>query len=66
MINVYMIQDMIGAGTDTAFFVLDTAMAELMRRPELMAKLEAEVRNETPDGQHMVEEEDLSLQYCTT
>jgi cytochrome P450 len=60
MINVYMIQDMIGAGTDTSFFVLDTAMAELMRRPELMAKLEAEVRNETPDGQQMVEEEDLA------
>jgi cytochrome P450 len=51
---------MIGAGTDTSFFVLDTAMAELMRRPELMAKLQAEVRNETPDGQQMVEEEDLA------
>ncbi|KAK1604143.1 hypothetical protein QYE76_027816 [Lolium multiflorum] len=33
------LMDMIGAGTDTSFFVLDTSMAELMRRPELMAKL---------------------------
>jgi len=35
-------------------------MAELMRKPHLMTKLQAEVRDKTPKGQQMVTEEDLA------
>jgi indole-2-monooxygenase len=47
------------AGTDTSYVVLEFAMAELMRKPHLMAKLQAEVRNNTPKDQQMVTEDDL-------
>jgi cytochrome P450 len=39
---------------------LELAMAELMRHPHIMTKLQAEVRNKTPNGQEMVREEDLA------
>uniref|UniRef100_A0ACD5U6D2 Uncharacterized protein n=1 Tax=Avena sativa TaxID=4498 RepID=A0ACD5U6D2_AVESA len=52
--------DMFGAGTDTSSLVLELAMAELMRKPQLMTKLQSEVRNGTPKGQELVEEENLS------
>ncbi|KAM3296906.1 hypothetical protein ACQJBY_038991 [Aegilops geniculata] len=51
--------DMFVAGTDTSYVVLEFAMAELMRKPHLMAKLQAEVRDRTPKGQPMVMEEHL-------
>ena len=51
---------MFEAGTATSSSVLEAAMAELMRSPHLMAKLQAEVRKKTPMGQEMVREEDLS------
>ncbi|XP_047066667.1 indole-2-monooxygenase-like isoform X2 [Lolium rigidum] len=51
--------DMFVAGTDTSYVVLEFAMAELMRKPHLMAKLQAEVRNNTPKDQQMVTEHDL-------
>ncbi|KAL6857086.1 hypothetical protein ACP4OV_018468 [Aristida adscensionis] len=54
------LMDMFGAGTDTSSLVLELAMAELMRNPQLMTKLQAEVRNITPKGQEMVEEENLT------
>jgi cytochrome P450 len=47
------------AGTDTSYVVLEFAMAELMRKPHLMAKLQAEVRDMTPKDQEMVTEDDL-------
>lgn len=53
-------QDMFGAGTDTSSLVLELAMAELMRNPKQMAKLQAQVRRHTPEGQETVEEENLS------
>jgi cytochrome P450 len=40
--------------------VLELAMAELMRNPQQMAKLQGEVRKNTPEGQETVEEEDIS------
>ncbi|CAM0910673.1 unnamed protein product [Alopecurus aequalis] len=40
--------------------VLEFAMAELMRKPHLMAKLQAEVRSRTPKAQETVKEDDLS------
>uniref|UniRef100_A0ACD5ZYN5 Uncharacterized protein n=1 Tax=Avena sativa TaxID=4498 RepID=A0ACD5ZYN5_AVESA len=54
------LMDMFSAGTDTSYIVLEFAMAELIRQPHLMAKLQAEVRSKTPEGQRNVKEEDLS------
>lgn len=51
---------MFAAGTDTSSLVLELAMAELMRNPQLMTKLQSEVRKNTPKGQEMVEEENLA------
>lgn len=51
---------MFEAGTATSSSVLEAAMAELMRCPHLMTKLQAEVRKKTPRGQEMVREEDLA------
>ena len=51
---------MFAAGTDTSSLVLELAMAELMRNPPQMAKLQGEVRKHTPEGQETVEEEDLA------
>jgi cytochrome P450 len=53
-------QDMFGAGTDTSSLVLELAMAELMRNPQQMAKLQDEVRKHTPEGQETVEEENIA------
>ena len=51
---------MFGAGTDTSSLVLELAMAELMRNPQLMTKLQAEVRVNTPRGQQMVAQDDIA------
>ncbi|KAF7076963.1 hypothetical protein CFC21_081561 [Triticum aestivum] len=51
--------DMFIGGTDTSFIVLDCAMAELIQNPEVMTKLQAEVRS-MAEGKEMVTEEDLS------
>ena len=51
---------MFGAGTDTSYLVLEFAMAELMRKPQLMTKLQSEVRNGAPKGQELIEEENLA------
>ena len=51
---------MFGAGTDTSSLVLEFAMAELMRNPQLMTKLQAEVRVNTPRGQQMVAQDDIA------
>ncbi|RCV29326.1 hypothetical protein SETIT_6G003900v2 [Setaria italica] len=52
--------DLFNAGTDTSSLVLELAMAELMRNPQHMTKLQGEVRKHTPEGQEMVEEENLA------
>ncbi|KAE8775389.1 Cytochrome P450 71C1 [Hordeum vulgare] len=58
------LMDMFVAGTDTSYIVLECAMAELMRKPNLMTKLQAEVGEKTPKGQQMVTEDDLgSMAY---
>ncbi|XP_062194960.1 indole-2-monooxygenase-like [Phragmites australis] len=54
------LMDMFSAGTDTSSLVLELAMAELMRNPQLMTKLQAEVRKNTPKRQEIVEEENLA------
>ena len=47
---------MFEGGTDTAYIELEYAMAELIRKPQLMAKLQAEVRSVVPRGQEIVTE----------
>jgi len=60
------LMDMFEAGTATSSLVLEFAMVELMRNPHLMAKLQDEVRRNTPKGQEMVKEENLaSMAYLT-
>ncbi|EES13191.1 hypothetical protein BDA96_07G003600 [Sorghum bicolor] len=55
---------MFEAGTDTSFIVLEYAMAQLMRNPRLMNKLQAEVRSTIAKGKEIVTEDELnSLAY---
>ncbi|CAN6363717.1 unnamed protein product [Urochloa humidicola] len=51
--------DMFEAGTDTSYMTLEFAMAELIRKPDLMKKLQEEVRKNVPVGQEMVTEDHL-------
>ncbi|XP_018678388.2 cytochrome P450 71A1-like [Musa acuminata AAA Group] len=51
--------DLIAAGTDTSFVSLEWAMAELVRNPRAMKKLQDEVR-QVADGKPMVVEEDVN------
>jgi cytochrome P450 len=50
---------MFEAGTDTSFIELEYAMAELMQKPQMIAKLQAEVRGVVSKGQEIVTEEHL-------
>uniref|UniRef100_A0A0D3GVI8 Cytochrome P450 n=1 Tax=Oryza barthii TaxID=65489 RepID=A0A0D3GVI8_9ORYZ len=50
---------MFEGGMDTTYIELEYAMAELIRKPQLMAKLQAEVRSVVPRGQEIVTEEQL-------
>uniref|UniRef100_K3ZM32 Uncharacterized protein n=1 Tax=Setaria italica TaxID=4555 RepID=K3ZM32_SETIT len=54
------LMDMFEAGTDTTYISLDYCMAELMRKPQVMAKLQAEVRSCTAKEKELVTEDDLS------
>lgn len=55
--------DMFSAGTETSSTTIDWAMAELMRNPRVMAKVQAEVR-EAFKGKTTVEESDVqALKY---
>jgi cytochrome P450 len=58
--RIYTTQDMFGAGTDTSSILLEYAMIELIRNPDIMAKVRDEITNNTPKGQEMVKEENLS------
>ncbi|KAH7663720.1 Cytochrome P450 B-class protein [Dioscorea alata] len=51
--------DMIAAGTDTSYIVLEWGMAELIRNPNVMKKLRDEI-NGIASGKSMVNEDDLS------
>ncbi|XP_039138778.1 cytochrome P450 71A1-like [Dioscorea cayenensis subsp. rotundata] len=51
--------DMFAAGTDTSYIVLEWSMAELIRNPQVMRKLQEEVRG-IACNRPMVKEEDLN------
>lgn len=52
------LQDMFAAGTESSATTTDWAMAELMRNPRVMAKVQSEIR-ETLKGKTNVEESDV-------
>jgi cytochrome P450 len=55
--------DMFSAGTETSSTTIDWAMAELMRNPRVMAKVQAEIR-ESFKGKTSIEESDVqALKY---
>ncbi|KAH7663722.1 Costunolide synthase protein [Dioscorea alata] len=51
--------DMFSAGIDTSYIVLEWSMAELVRNPDVMKKLQDEI-NGLASGKSMVNEDDLS------
>ncbi|CAO2034674.1 unnamed protein product [Urochloa humidicola] len=51
--------NMFAAGTDTAYLVLEFAMAELMLHHEAMAKLQHDVRSNIPKDQDTINEDNL-------
>lgn len=53
-------QDMLAAGTDTSYIVLEYCMVELIRNPCLLARLQCEVTMSTPNAQKIVEEDNIS------
>lgn len=57
-------QDVFFGGIDTAAQALENTVAELMLRPHVMRKLQAEVRSTVPKGQELLSEADLnSMSY---
>ncbi|KAJ0969447.1 hypothetical protein J5N97_022324 [Dioscorea zingiberensis] len=54
-----LLMDLFGAGIDTTYIALEWSMAELIKNPQMMRKLQDEVRG-IAFGQSMVKEEDLS------
>uniref|UniRef100_A0A0D9XRY6 Uncharacterized protein n=1 Tax=Leersia perrieri TaxID=77586 RepID=A0A0D9XRY6_9ORYZ len=54
------LQDVFFGGIDTSAQVLESTIAELMRKPQLLKKLQDEVRACVPKGQEMVCEVDAS------
>ncbi|TVU15358.1 hypothetical protein EJB05_38876, partial [Eragrostis curvula] len=52
--------DVFFAGIDTSASVLDFTMAELLRKPHVMKKLQAEVRSSVPEGREFVGEANLT------
>ncbi|KAL6658696.1 hypothetical protein ACP70R_002736 [Stipagrostis hirtigluma subsp. patula] len=58
------LMDMFAAGTDTSFIVLEYAMVELIRNPQVMTRLKADVVSNTAEDQEMVMEQNLnSMNY---
>ncbi|XP_042457677.1 cytochrome P450 71A1-like [Zingiber officinale] len=54
-----LLQDMFAAGTETSYITLEWAMAELVRNPSKMQKLQDQVRSVAGGGGKMVKEEEL-------
>ncbi|XP_074588890.1 cytochrome P450 71A1-like [Curcuma longa] len=61
-----LLQDMFAAGTETSYITLEWAMAELVRNPSKMQKLQDQVRSVARGGGRMVKEEELcQMPYLT-
>ncbi|ESW24308.1 hypothetical protein PHAVU_004G119200 [Phaseolus vulgaris] len=58
-----LIMDMFGAGTDTTLAVLEWAMTELLRHPNVMQKLQDEVRSVARAKNHVTEEDLSDMPY---
>ncbi|KAG6528705.1 cytochrome P450 71A1-like [Zingiber officinale] len=54
-----LLQDMFAAGTETSYITLEWAMAELVRNPSKMQKLQDQVRSVAGGGGKMVKEEEI-------
>ncbi|GJN02980.1 hypothetical protein PR202_ga20376 [Eleusine coracana subsp. coracana] len=52
--------DVFFAGIETSASTLDFTTAELMRRPDILRKLQAEIRSRVPEGQELVTGTDLA------
>jgi len=61
--NGYLFQDLFAAGTDTTSAVLGWAMAELLRHPNVMQKLQGELRSVVGDRTQITEEDLSSMHY---
>ena len=57
---------MFAAGTHTTQIVLEWTMAELLRHPNTMKKLQEEVRSIKGDASHMITEEYIALLVQTS
>ncbi|KAL2933469.1 Cytochrome P450 71A4 [Bienertia sinuspersici] len=57
------ILDAFAAGTDTAYAVLEWAMTELLRNPEVMEKLQNEVREIAGEKEHLTEDDLEKMKY---
>ncbi|XP_039137863.1 cytochrome P450 71A1-like [Dioscorea cayenensis subsp. rotundata] len=51
--------DLFAAGTDTTYIVLEWSMAELIKNPQVMKKLQNEVRAKSKDKSMIIKEEDI-------
>lgn len=58
--DVSLDQDMFAAGTDTTYSVLEWAMTEFLRNPNVMQKLHDEVKKSVVGDRTHITEEDLS------
>ncbi|KAF8724581.1 hypothetical protein HU200_020846 [Digitaria exilis] len=52
---------MFEAGTDTSFIVLEYGIIKLMQNPEVLTKLQTQVRMAIPKGKEMISEDDLNV-----
>lgn len=61
--NFLCVQDVFAAGTDTTTVVLEWAMTELLRHPEIMKKLQSEVRQVVKDKHNITDDDIEKMHY---
>ncbi|XP_037479909.1 indole-2-monooxygenase-like [Triticum dicoccoides] len=55
-----MLIDIFFGATDSTSMLIESVMAELIRNPQVMSKLQAELRSKIPEGKEIVTEDDLA------
>ncbi|KAM3300740.1 hypothetical protein ACQJBY_041650 [Aegilops geniculata] len=55
-----MLIDIFFGATDSTSMLIESVMAELIRNPQVMSKLQAELRSKIPKGKEIVTEDDLA------